>query len=139
MASRLLGQPVNIGGWWIPGGGWVQPPSLCRAALAAFPERIKVRMNATVALLKRPKSEWQALAADGSDAVVLGCAGMAGFVGDIGAAVGAPVIDGVAAGVGMLTAMAAMGLRTGTRTGEFAPPPPKPYTGLLTPFARPQD
>ncbi len=81
----------------------------------------------------------EALAADGSDAVVLGCAGMGGFVGDIGAAVGAPVIDGVAAGVGMLTAMAAMGLRTGTRTGEFAPPPPKPYTGLLTPFARPQD
>jgi tRNA 5-methylaminomethyl-2-thiouridine biosynthesis bifunctional protein len=65
-ASQRLGQAVNIGGWWFPGGGWVQPPSVCRAALAAFPERITVRTNATVALLKRPKSEWQALAADGS-------------------------------------------------------------------------
>ena len=65
-ASRLLGQPVNIGGWWFPGGGWVQPPSLCRAALAAFPEQITVRLNATVGGIKRPKSKWQALAADGS-------------------------------------------------------------------------
>jgi tRNA 5-methylaminomethyl-2-thiouridine biosynthesis bifunctional protein len=65
-ASQLLGQPVTIGGWWFPGGGWVQPPSVCRAALAAFPERIDLRPNATVAGIKRPKSKWQALAADGS-------------------------------------------------------------------------
>jgi tRNA 5-methylaminomethyl-2-thiouridine biosynthesis bifunctional protein len=65
-ASQLLGQPVAIGGWWFPGGGWVQPPSVCRAALAAFPEMITVRLNATVSGIKRPKSEWQALAADGS-------------------------------------------------------------------------
>ena len=65
-ASQLLGQPVNMGGWWFPGGGWVQPPSVCRAALAAFPGRIELRLNATVAGIKRPKSEWQVLAADGS-------------------------------------------------------------------------
>lgn len=64
-ASQLLGHPVNIGGWWFPGGGWVQPPSVCRTALAAFPERITLRSNATVAAIKRPKSKWQALAADG--------------------------------------------------------------------------
>ena len=64
-ASRRLGQPVAIGGWWFPGGGWVQPPSVCRAALAAFPERIAVHCNATVDRIKRPKTEWQALAADG--------------------------------------------------------------------------
>jgi tRNA 5-methylaminomethyl-2-thiouridine biosynthesis bifunctional protein len=65
-ASRRLGQPVAIGGWWFPGGGWVQPPSVCRAALAAFPERIAVHCNATVDRINRPKTEWQALAADGS-------------------------------------------------------------------------
>ncbi len=64
-ASRRLGQPVAIGGWWFPGGGWVQPPSVCRAALAAFPERIAVRFNTTVARLKRTSSGWQALDANG--------------------------------------------------------------------------
>jgi tRNA 5-methylaminomethyl-2-thiouridine biosynthesis bifunctional protein len=64
-ASRHLGQPVSIGGWWFPGGGWVQPPSVCRAALAAFPDKITVRFNATVNRIIRPKTEWQALDADG--------------------------------------------------------------------------
>ncbi|MDL9937904.1 aspartate/glutamate racemase family protein [Gordonia sp. ABSL1-1] len=75
-----------------------------------------------------------ALAADGSDAIVLGCAGMADLAGEIGARIGAPVIDGVAAGVGMLTTMAAMGLSTGTASGEFAPPSPQPYCGALSDF-----
>ena len=38
--------------------------------------------------------------------------------------------EGVAAGVGMLSAMAAMGLHTGTASGEFAAPPVKEYRGL---------
>jgi tRNA 5-methylaminomethyl-2-thiouridine biosynthesis bifunctional protein len=65
-ASRLLGQPVTIGGWWFPGAGWVQPPSVCKAALAAFPERITTCFNATVNRIFRPKSEWQALDAAGN-------------------------------------------------------------------------
>jgi tRNA 5-methylaminomethyl-2-thiouridine biosynthesis bifunctional protein len=64
-ASQLLGQPVSIGGWWFPGGGWVQPPALCRAALAAFPERITTHFKAAVDRIIRPKSKWQALDADG--------------------------------------------------------------------------
>ncbi|MFW0783981.1 aspartate/glutamate racemase family protein [Gordonia sp. CPCC 206044] len=75
-----------------------------------------------------------ALIDDRSDAIVLGCAGMADLAERIGTAIGAPVVDGVAAGVGMLTAMAAMGLRTGTASGEFRSPPPKPYTGDLRDF-----
>lgn len=77
----------------------------------------------------------QALHDDGSDAIVLGCAGMAELARRLSAEIGAPVIDGVAAGVGMLSAMAAMGLRTGTASGEFAAPLPKRYTGALAGFS----
>jgi tRNA 5-methylaminomethyl-2-thiouridine biosynthesis bifunctional protein len=52
----------------VPEGGWVQPPSLCRAALAAYPERITTIFNAAVDRIKRTKTGWQALDADGSRA-----------------------------------------------------------------------
>lgn len=69
-ASQRLGQTVNIGGWWFPNGGWVQPPSLCKAALAAFPEHITTRLSVTVDRLERAKTEgtpgWCALDADGA-------------------------------------------------------------------------
>lgn len=78
----------------------------------------------------------RAVERDGSDAVVLGCAGMAAFTGTIADAIGVPVVDGVAAATTLATAL----LRTGTRPsgrGELAPPPPKPVTGLLRPFEIP--
>lgn len=66
-ASARLGWPVDTGGWWFPGGGWVQPPSLCRAALAAFPERIAARYTTAVARLEHCGAQaWRALAADGT-------------------------------------------------------------------------
>jgi tRNA 5-methylaminomethyl-2-thiouridine biosynthesis bifunctional protein len=65
-ASQRLGQPVKTGGWWFPGGGWAQPPSVCRAALAAFPERIDCRFSTAVARLEQNSDGWRALAADGS-------------------------------------------------------------------------
>jgi allantoin racemase len=77
-----------------------------------------------------------ALAADGSDAIVLGCAGMADLCSHISAAVGAPVVDGVAAGTLLVQSLITLGLRTGTSSGEFAVPDPKAYTGLLTEFGR---
>jgi allantoin racemase len=78
----------------------------------------------------------QALAVDGADAIVLGCAGMADLAGEIGGAIGAPVIDGVTAAVKLVEALAALGLRT-AKSGEFAPPLAKNYTGLLAPFSPP--
>jgi allantoin racemase len=74
-----------------------------------------------------------ALEADGSDAIVLGCAGMADLCAQISADIGAPVVDGVAAGTLLVQSLVTMGLRTGGR-GEFAAPPPKPYTGLMAGF-----
>jgi allantoin racemase len=74
-----------------------------------------------------------ALETDGSDSIVLGCAGMAPFARKL--SLGVPVIDGVTAAVKLVESLVCLGLRTSTRD-EFAPPPPKPYTGLLQDFDR---
>lgn len=78
----------------------------------------------------------RAVAADGSDAVVLGCAGMADLCAHISAEIGVPVVDGVAAAVKAVESLVALGLRTGDR-GEFAAPPAKAYTGMLSEFQIP--
>lgn len=75
-----------------------------------------------------------AVAADRSDVVVLGCAGMTAQRQEIERRVGVPVVDGVHAAVLQVESLVRMGLRTSS-AGEFAAPPPKPYTGLLERFA----
>lgn len=74
-----------------------------------------------------------AVTTDGSDAVVLGCAGMADLCAHISAEIGVPVIDGVAAATLTVQSLVTLGLRKSGR-GEFAAPPPKTYTGLLESF-----
>ena len=74
-----------------------------------------------------------AVAEDGAEAIVLGCAGMADLAARMTAAVGVPVIDGVAAATKTVEGLVAMGLRKAGH-GEFAAPLPKPYTGLLADF-----
>ena len=75
----------------------------------------------------------RAVAQDGSDAVVLGCAGMADLCAHVAAEIGVPVVDGVAAATRAVESLVALGLCTGDR-GEFARPPAKPYTGVLAGF-----
>jgi allantoin racemase len=75
----------------------------------------------------------RAVAEDGSDAIVLGCAGMADLCTHISARIGVPVVDGVTAATRTVESLVALGLRTGAR-GEFAAPRPKFYTGLLRDF-----
>ncbi len=65
-ASELLNWPVDIGGWWFPSGGWVQPPSYCRAALADQAERIALRVNCPVARIAPSAGGWQALDGQGT-------------------------------------------------------------------------
>jgi allantoin racemase len=77
-----------------------------------------------------------ALDADGSDVVVLGCAGMADFCAEISAGLGVPVVDGVAAATKLVESLIGLGLRTSGRD-EFAAPRPKRYTGLLRDFTVP--
>ncbi|KIQ18289.1 aspartate/glutamate racemase family protein [Rhodococcus sp. MEB064] len=74
-----------------------------------------------------------AVEVDGSDAVVLGCAGMADLCRHISDEIGVPVVDGVSAATLFVQSLVTLGLRT-SRRGEFAQPLPKTYTGLLAGF-----
>ncbi|GAB3284518.1 aspartate/glutamate racemase family protein [Kineosporia babensis] len=73
----------------------------------------------------------RALERDGSDAVVLGCAGMADLCAVIEDALGSPIVDGVAAATVFAESLVRLGLATGKHS-EFARPPAKPYTGVLS-------
>lgn len=77
----------------------------------------------------------RALAEDGAEAIVLGCAGMADLCAAIGRDIGAPVIDGVTAAVKLAESLVALGLGT-AKGGEWARPLPKAYHGLLSGFSR---
>ncbi|MDM0115859.1 aspartate/glutamate racemase family protein [Variovorax sp. J22R133] len=79
----------------------------------------------------------RALEEDGSDTIVLGCAGMADLCEHISDVLGVPVIDGVAAGTKLIESLVGMRLATSKR-GELAHPLPKPMTGLLADFTLPE-
>jgi allantoin racemase len=76
----------------------------------------------------------RALAEDDCGAIVLGCAGMAAMCRRLTQALGVPVIDGVAAATAQAEALVRLGLATSKR-GDYATPLPKPYAGLLAPWA----
>jgi allantoin racemase len=59
---------------------------------------------------------------------------MADLCAEIADAIGAPVIEGVAAAVKLVESLVVLGLATAKR-GEFAQPIAKQYTGLLAPFS----
>ena len=62
-----------------------------------------------------------ALDADGADAIVLGCAGMATLAAQLSDEFGCPVIEGISAGLALAAALAGAGLRTSKRGGYAAP------------------
>ncbi|OHV60841.1 aspartate/glutamate racemase family protein [Pseudofrankia sp. BMG5.37] len=74
-----------------------------------------------------------AVADDEAEVILLGCAGMADLCQTLTAELGVPVIDGVAAATVLVEGLIRLGLVTSPR-GEYATPPPKPYTGLLAQF-----
>ena len=76
----------------------------------------------------------RALEEDGSGAIVLGCAGMANLCERLGAELGVPVIDGVAAATATAEALVRARLATSKR-GDYARPLPKAYAGTLASFA----
>jgi allantoin racemase len=67
-----------------------------------------------------------ALEADRSDVIVLGCAGMADMCRSISAELGVPVVDGVTAATLTVQSLVTMGLGTSKR-GDYAAPPTKTY------------
>lgn len=112
-----------------------------RYGLARFCRNVRAS-DLAVLDLERPGSDArriiteacrQALAEDGSDCIVLGCAGMTDLCAEIADAIGAPVIDGVTSAVKLAEAMAALGIATSKR-GDWAHPPPKAYSGMLEGF-----
>ncbi|MCL3883058.1 aspartate/glutamate racemase family protein [Marivita sp. GX14005] len=62
-----------------------------------------------------------AIADDGADAIVLGCAGMADLNRRLSGRFGLPIIDGVSCAVTMAEALCAAGLST-SKAGAYAPP-----------------
>jgi allantoin racemase len=65
---------------------------------------------------------------DRSEAIVLGCAGMADLAADLSAQHGLPVLDGVACAVKLLEGLVSLGLKT-SKLGGYAHPLPKNFTG----------
>jgi allantoin racemase len=76
----------------------------------------------------------RALAEDGAEAIVLGCAGMTDLALDLSRKAGVPVLDGVACAVSLAESLVRLGLRTSKRNA-YAPPLAKTYAGQFAPFS----
>ncbi|HHO70141.1 MAG TPA: FAD-dependent oxidoreductase, partial [Halothiobacillus sp.] len=59
-ASDLAGVSVNAPGWWFPGCGWVNPPSLCKAWLASAAEATTTHFNKPVFKIEKYGDLWRA-------------------------------------------------------------------------------
>lgn len=64
-ASRLLGSATAYGALLFPGGGWANPPSLCRASIAAGGERITLLAGQEATRIECIGPNWHVLNADG--------------------------------------------------------------------------
>ncbi len=116
--------------------------NLLRYGLAARCARVRAA-EVPVLALEDPASDarsriaaeiTRALDEDRSEAIVLGCAGMADLAAELSREHGVPVIDGVAAAVKLAESLVGLGLTT-SRRGAYAPPRAKPYTGVFAPMA----
>jgi allantoin racemase len=77
----------------------------------------------------------EALKRDRSEAIVLGCGGMAALCRTLQGRLGVPVIDGVTAAVKFAEALVGLGLHT-AKTGDYAAPLPKRWTGFTQGYSR---
>jgi allantoin racemase len=76
----------------------------------------------------------RAVTRDGADAICLGCAGMAGLDKRLEAALGVPVLDGLACALKLIESLLDLGIHTSKR-GIYARPEPKPLLALPKIFA----
>jgi tRNA 5-methylaminomethyl-2-thiouridine biosynthesis bifunctional protein len=56
--ATLAGLPVAGPGWWFAGGAWVNPASLCRAALARANDRIHASFSKSVDRIEYNGTHW---------------------------------------------------------------------------------
>lgn len=66
--------------------------------------------------------------ARGADVLILGCGGMSGMAEAMSAALGVPVVDGVASATKLIESLYGLGLST-SKANAFATPLPKQWTG----------
>ncbi len=99
--------------------------------------------NVPVLALEEPGSEARltieaeiarALAEDGAEAIVLGCAGMTDLARELERKAGVPVLDGVACAVSLAESLVRAGLKTSKRS-TYAPPLAKAYAGEYARFS----
>ena len=76
----------------------------------------------------------RAIGEDRSEAVILGCAGMADLTAWLTKETGVPVLDGVASAVKMVEGLISLGLKT-SKIGGYDWPRPKAYAGDYAKFA----
>ena len=76
----------------------------------------------------------RALEEDAAECILLGCAGMADLARTLSDEFSIPVIDGVAAATRLVEAAVSIGLKT-SKSGAYAQPLPKQYTGAFARFA----
>ena len=116
--------------------------NLVKYGLATRCARVRAA-NVPVLALEEPGSDARrtiekeivrALAEDGAEAIVLGCAGMTDLARDLEARCGAPVLDGVACAVALAEGLARLGLRTSKRN-TYAAPLAKAYAGEFARFS----
>jgi allantoin racemase len=120
--------------------------NLLRYGLAARCARVRAA-EVPVLALEDPASDARgrisaeiarALDEDRSEAIVLGCAGMADLAAALAREHGVPVIDGVAAAVKLAESVVSLGLTT-SRRGAYAPPRAKAYAGMFAAMAPRRD
>lgn len=92
-----------------------------RCAVRAVDEQVSAVTSGSLHLLGQFELEARAaIRDDGAEAIVLGCAGLSELVEPLRAALGLPVIEGVAAAVGIAEALLSQGLST-SRANTYAP------------------
>jgi allantoin racemase len=116
--------------------------NLVRYGLASRCARVRAS-EVPVLDLERPGSDARgkitaeiarAIEADGAEAIVLGCAGMADLAHALTLEHGLPVLDGVTAAVKLAEGLVGLGLKTSKR-GGYARPRGKAYTGFMSQFS----
>ncbi|MFC4064305.1 aspartate/glutamate racemase family protein [Actinoplanes subglobosus] len=123
--GRTAGRARDLAGRYAPAGA-------CKGVHACEIPVLELESDPTV-LPRVTALARHALESDGSDVIVLGCAGMAAFCAEVSQRIGVPVIDGVTAATLLVQSLITLGVRT-SKHDEYAPPPAKPYTGALTAF-----
>ena len=106
--------------------------NLVRYGLMARCGRVRASEVPVLALEKREADAGRRIDAeieaakrdDRAEAIVLGCAGMTEYAAELAARHTMPVVDGVAAAVGLVEALVRLGLRT-SKLGGYASPLPK--------------